>query len=300
MQTLLIITCLLTASCGSAQVSKSQEEEPPALPETHLWQSTVDAVRAMIMGLSIPKHFMSVPFEKDGSEFDVNDYFKVLQHLSLEEGYVLDYGYQYTGLGGFPVVVVRNKEDTEPLVCEKVEVTVRRDENSEPLIGEKLECINGDIGWFARVRTDGTPESFFELVLLLITHDQFYQHWHSNYNDTTIICDQRALEAILLESDPLLAEMQQHARDNPEERGMVEKMINRQLSPIYEFLEETKRIDFSPKVELDSDRVKVSVIQFTKWGGLSSCDYVFSKEAPHKSLSHTCENIAEYNCGIMF
>ena len=37
---------------------------------------------------------------KDGSELDVNQYFSVLPHLSMQEGYTLDYVYQNDGMAG--------------------------------------------------------------------------------------------------------------------------------------------------------------------------------------------------------
>ena len=41
---------------------------------------------------------------KQGDEFNVNEYFKVLPHLSMQDGYLLDYVYQVDGLGAYPIL----------------------------------------------------------------------------------------------------------------------------------------------------------------------------------------------------
>src|SRR5215207_5299590 len=41
---------------------------------------------------------------KQGDEFDVNQYFDILTHVSMREGYALDYVYQSDILGAFPLL----------------------------------------------------------------------------------------------------------------------------------------------------------------------------------------------------
>jgi hypothetical protein len=44
---------------------------------------------------------------KQGGEFDVNEYFNVLTHISMQDGYSLDYVYQVDGLGAYPILYAR-------------------------------------------------------------------------------------------------------------------------------------------------------------------------------------------------
>jgi hypothetical protein len=64
-------------------------------------------MRALTRGLELPEAFKSPDARKTGDEFDVMQYFKVLDHLSMEPGCVLDYFYVNFGGGGRPVLYAR-------------------------------------------------------------------------------------------------------------------------------------------------------------------------------------------------
>jgi hypothetical protein len=143
-------------------------------------QDTVDAMAAIQAGLRTPQHLLVENAQRDGSEFDPNLYFTVLTHLSMSPGYVLDYVYDYNGMGGRPVLYAR--PEGEALYA-----------TYEDFAASALE----DDAYLKAVVVDGTPESYFELVALSIMGAQFYLDWHANYNDTRIVCDTAALENLL-------------------------------------------------------------------------------------------------------
>jgi hypothetical protein len=146
-------------------------------PSSADWQSTVDELSALQSGLKIPEHFRDENAARTGEEFDVNEYFTILDHLSMEPGYVLDYVYCYDGMGGFPRLYARPEDEPRLLAC-----------------GD----FRGDRGdYLAHVQTDDTEEGFFQFVLLQAVAGQFYLHWHAGYYDDVIVCDRDTLESIV-------------------------------------------------------------------------------------------------------
>jgi hypothetical protein len=148
----------------------------PTLPSA-AWQSTVDELSALQSGLEFPDHFEDENATRTGEEFDVNDYFTVLDRLSMESGYVLDYVYCYDGMGGYPRLYAQPEDQPRLLTC-----------------GD----FRGDRGdYLAHVQTDDTEEGFFQFVLLQAVAGQFYLYWHAGYYDDVVICDRDALESIV-------------------------------------------------------------------------------------------------------
>jgi hypothetical protein len=120
-------------------------------------------------------------------DFDPSSYFGVLKHLRLPEGKVLDYVYNREVGGGAPVLYVRHTTatpytayDDYALACGGWEVARRW---RERLLEELL--------------LDGTPESFFELVVLDILGGQFCLYWHSNYFDAQVVTTPDSLDRIV-------------------------------------------------------------------------------------------------------
>jgi len=118
---------------------------------------------ALTGGLEFPANFQTENPVKTGSEFDVMQYFRVLDHLSMQPGYVLDYVYRYDGMGGYPVLYVRPA-------------------GQPPYATEADLAAGGDsTGYLDFVQTDDTPESYFQFVVLATMGSQFYLFWHANY-----------------------------------------------------------------------------------------------------------------------
>lgn len=245
--------CLVVVSCGPGDQTATE------------WQSTVDSLSSL-QALNIPEHLLQENASKTGEEFDVNAYFSVLDHLSIEPGYALDYVYWYDFMGGFPVLYARPADQSPYLTLSEYRSAVGE------IPGEEFSH-----GYMSHVQIDDTAEGFFQFVVLRIMGRQFYLHWHANYNDAMVICDQERLEQILEtlsgDSDYSLPE---------------------------EAKEQARALDVAPVVEFKDDTVLVKVVTFTKWGGFFRDSYTISRSFPHKILEAEEEELVPYDCGIQF
>jgi hypothetical protein len=114
-----------------------------------------------------------------GKRFYVHEYFTVLTHLALEDGYVLDYVYFAPGGGdGAPYLYAR--PEGVPTFANYSEYEVARVEN-----------------YLSHIQVDGTAEGYYELAVLNIMGGQFYLAWHFGYNDWEVVSSQERLEAIV-------------------------------------------------------------------------------------------------------
>ncbi len=114
-----------------------------------------------------------------GDKFDVNEYFQALSHLTLEDGFVLDYVYFAPGGGdGAPYVYARQKIETR---------FANYSEYEKASIDDYL----------SHILVDGTAEGFYELAVLSVMGEQFYLGWHFAYNDWEVVSSQERLDAII-------------------------------------------------------------------------------------------------------
>ena len=108
---------------------------------------------------------------------------------------------------------------------------------------------------------------------------QFYLAWHANYNDSTIVTTTNDMERIIAEIDkddfgtPLTAEQKSAAR----------------------------KADLAPRVTWSDEKVaEVSVVLFSKWGGLYRITRRISRAYPHVVEKTEIEEVVNYDCGVMF
>ncbi len=122
----------------------------------------------------------------------------------MEEGYDLDRVYCYHRIGGLPFLHART-HDAIPYPTFKDYVDAESERGPGGLLGltkwitgnmsivlsaaESSRAKRSKPGYLDYVKTDGTPEGFFQWVLLMLTGNQFYIAWHANYNDLQVICD---------------------------------------------------------------------------------------------------------------
>jgi len=216
----------------------------------------------------LPDHLMNDAAEKAEGDFDVSLYFTVLDRLSMKGGRVLDYVYNYAGIGGAPVLYAR-KANAPPYR-----------NYSEYLAAEAAAEPEGREDYYLRyIETDGSPEGFFQLALLLIQGEQFYQFWHALYNDDAIVCDLEDARACI-----------------PDVGGWT----GRDELTVEEILAEVGELDLAPVVSMNEDQVKVEVVVFTDWGGFLQRSLVLKREFPHEILGEGSEVLVPYNGGIMF
>ncbi len=104
-------------------------------------------------------------------DFEINQYFKILDRLSMEEGYVLDYRYHLSSPHGNPIMYARQK-------TEKRDISIG---------GSMPKYIkSGADAYLAHIKTDGSRESFIQLAVLHLIGGNFYFYWHAFYDDISI------------------------------------------------------------------------------------------------------------------
>lgn len=247
----LLVFVLLLSACGPAS------DESGAISTC---RATVDAMSALTGGLELPANFRTENPVKTGSEFDVMQYFSVLDHLSMQPGYVLDYVYHYDGMGGYPVLYVRPAG--QPFYATEADLAAGGDSTST----------------LDYVQTDDTPESYFQFVVLAKMGSQFYKFWHANYSDSQIVCDKAGVTAIVASLDG--------------DFGYRISLAARVRAALLK--------DVGPSVKVGGQTVEVRLVTFTRWGGFYQETYTLSRSMPHTIQDVQEKNLVPYECGVMF
>lgn len=286
--TLCLALLACSGSCGLADLldqsattpATSGTPERPAAPrrrgkalDAGACQAMLNEMEDLTAGLRLPPHFRSDEAVTEGpvrtgDEFDVSRYFTVLEHLSMEPGYALDYVYYNDGMGGAPVLYGR-----------------RTDEEPYATYNEFLQARAGEIEdgcfyctYLDHVQVDDTPEGYLEYVILRTMGDQFYLWWHASYNDTRILCNKEGLKRALTAVDDFGAGID------------MTNAVKRKA----------RRLNLTPTVALEEDRAIVRVVTFTKWGGFIAETYTIDRNFPHKILDIERETLVEYDCQLAF
>lgn len=215
---------------------------------------------ADLQAADIPEHLFDTGI-KNGNEFDVNQNFSVLTHLSMREGYALDYVYQNDGMAGFPLLYAR------PV-------------NQIPYASLADIPANTELpDYHAYLEIDDTEQGYFAYVVMDIMARQFYLYWHANYNDTEIICNRGEVNDIV---DRVSGGDFGYAMD------LEQQTKARTLKNI------------EPVVTLTGDVARVHFIAFTKWGGFYRETYTIHRAFPHTVIDVQQEKVVPYDCGVMF
>jgi len=223
-------------------------------------RAVAGGMAALRSGLDIPQYFLTDNPAKQGGEFDVMQYFTVLDHLSVQQGYALDYIYHYDGMGGYPILYA-HPVDQPPYATEA-----------------DLAAAGETEDYLSYIKTDDTPESYFQFVLLSLKGEQFYLNWHANYNDTQVVCDKSDIKDIVA-------------------------MLNGEFGyrmPLVARLRAYLLGNVTPSVVIGEQTVEVQMVTFTRWGGFYQTTYTVSRSFPHIIQDVQEENLIPYDCGIMF
>lgn len=250
---LVVLTFLVSLAC--------QLFVPPAEREGTVILDCAEIVGGVIaiQPSDIPEHLMETGI-KQGGEFDVNDYFDVLTHLSMQDGYALDYIYPVDFLGAFPYLYTR-PSDQPPYA-------------SASEIPESVEL--GNIR--DHLEIEDVAQGYFEFAVMDIMAGQFYLVWHANYNDTEIVCNAKAAAAIV-------------DRINSQDFGM-EMDLQQQAQ-----VRTMKNVE--PAVTMTEESAILEIVVFSKWGGFSRRTYTIGRLFPH-SVDISEEILVPYDCGVMF
>lgn len=219
----------------------------------------VNAVGGIQPGAA-PQHLLDTAIKR-GDEFDANQYFAVLNHISMREGYALDYVYMSESLGGSPLLYARPESQAPYASMEDVP------ENTQlPDFHEYLEV-------------EDVEQGYFEYVVLNTMANQFYLDWHALYNDTEIVCNSDEVNAII-------ADISAGSFGNPLDiTGQVKAHAMNNIEPV---------------VQLTGDNAIVELILFTKWGGFYRQTNTISRSFPQKVIDTKSETIVPYDCGVVF
>lgn len=249
---LLLVVALISSSCQAIGRSRTG--------------TVISACSEIVLNINIlkpteiPQHLLTTG-NKRGDEFDVNQYFKAFTHISMQEGYALDYVYQKDPLGGYPLLYPR-PVDQIPYAS-----TADIPERTEwPDFREYLDV-------------EDTEQGYFEYVIMDIMVNQFYLFWHANYNDTYIVCNRRQLYDIVTQ--------------------VSSGEFGNAMEPAQQAEARTLR-NILPVVSLAGDTAVVEIVTFTKWGGFYRLTYTISREVPHEIIDIQQENILPYDCGVVF
>lgn len=234
---------------------------PPTAREGTVISDCAETVRAVleIQPTQVPQSLQETG-TKQGGEFDVNDYFKVLTHISMQDGYALDYVYPVDFMGAFPYLYARPAGQLSYASLEDVP------ENTE--LGNYRDYLE----------IEDVEQGYFEYTVMDMLAGQFYLVWHANYNDTEIVCNRDAADAIM---------------DGINSGDFGYKLDAKQKAQI------RAMTNIEPTVTLTHDSAIVEVVIFTKWGGFFRQTYTISRSFPH-TVDMKEENLVPYDCGIMF
>jgi hypothetical protein len=208
----------------------------------------------------IPDYLLETGIKR-GDEFDVNEYFDAWPHLSMHEGYTLDYVYQTDSLGAFPRLYAR-PADQAPYAS----VADIPENTKLPDFHEYLDV-------------EDTEQAYFEYVVMDIMSGQFYLSWHANYNDTEIVCNRDGVNDIISRIN---------AGDFGNDLSLGQQAKARGIK------------NLEPAVSLTGEVAKVEIVTFSKWGGFYRLIYTISREAPHTIIDVQQEELVPYDCGVMF
>jgi hypothetical protein len=242
------------------------------------YQQMVDSLRALATGIPIPASFKpgtssNLDYLRPAEAFDVNIYFTVLNHLSMQPGYVLDYIYHDASLGAQPYIYARKSNDQPFKSLTELEDTTKKQ------AGPGYDQNELYYTYLEQIRVDGTPEGFFQFIALRITGDQFYLFWHANLNDRKIICDHEALDKTI---------------------SSLRGFWGISDEKLYDLQKQSANLDLEPKIEIGDNTVRVKIVTFTKWGGLIQREYSITRQFPHRVIDSKTATLIPFDCGLRF
>ena len=215
---------------------------------------------AKMQSADIPNHLLETSI-KMGNELDINQYFEALTHLSMREGYALDYVYQSDDLGAYPLPYAR------PL-------------DQAPYASPADIPNNTELPDFRDyVEVQDLEQGYFEYAVLDIMADQFYLYWHANYNDYEIVCNRDEVNDIV-------------SRVSSGDFGIEMTAVQQARARAIRNIE--------PTVSLTGDVATVQFITFSKWGGFYRETYTINRYFPHTIVDVRQQNLVPYDCGVAF
>ena len=227
----------------------------PRIADAGAHQQILDKVRttlAAVRSQPFPDYLMSTNGVKKGTEFDVSVLMKEFPNLSLPVDHTLDWFYRWGTGFGRPWIYVRRVDQKPYNTYAEYESAVTRSALASRTGLNPL--------WLDEIVSDGTPESYLQMLTLLYTAHQFYLYWHSNEEDGIVICTHEALERW---ADEHLGP--------PDQRPAV-----------------LGSLDPTPRVRVTDKTATVDVLCSSRaWGKVYWCRWCISREPPRELVN--CE-----------
>jgi hypothetical protein len=277
---LLILLALVSVSCNNhtpEETPITTSEEVQLSPEES--QKSVDSINAL-KPKDNPEQLENPDAVKTSELFDINSYFIVLSHLSMEPGYILDYlHFGDSFFGSRPIIYVRQTDQPPFANYEEYDNATKDNLSADNVYGFVTLIMGGDKTSFDnKIRLDGTSEGYFEYVVLNMIGGQFYLSWHALYDDSRIICDDNSLQKVLSEGD----------------------IFNKNSPFPADVLNKTRYLKTDPTVTYIDDKVIVRLTYFTDWGGFVRASFTITRNEPYQIIDIERHTIVEYQCGIQF
>ncbi len=203
---------------------------------------------------------------------DAMYFFTILDELSMEPGYRLDYVLFSEWLGGKPLVYAHPSSEPAYGTFNEFMEAMGGSSSEERSLGYQEFAAE----YLQHIQIDSFPAGAFQFAALMLMGDQFYLYWHALYHDELILCDDQDID---LARDAI----QGYAEGLPEE-----------------VISQAEALDLEPYLIIDEDQILVRFVLFTKWGGFVEVNYLFSAGFPHELLDAEFNVLVEYDCGIMF
>ena len=202
----------------------------------------------------------NAPIVRGGIEVD--SCLALFPRLSLEPGYVLDFVYDYQGIGGHPILYARLRDEASFSNLEEFRKRYPR----EHFLGSPDRF---DPFYLEKIHADDTADGFLQLAMFVLTAEQFYVFSHALYS---------VVEPVL-NSDTLLA---------------ICKVLPEQLR------KQAAAIDFQPRVDMGADAVCVEYVVFGEWIGFKRVSWTVHRVFPHKLLKVEEQLLLEHTNPIRF
>lgn len=251
----------------------SQVDAANLVDISSLCRQNVDGIKSLHQGIPASSYYLDDDIQSAAASFDVNRYFSVLDHVSLETGYYLDHLYFIDDIGAKPMLYAE-KRGSGPFL---------RYEEYVEYLGEELQwersyqTLYYAYDYLGHIEIDESSEAgYFQFILLALLGDQFHLFWHGLYHDAIIICDETDLDRI--SADILDFDIE--------------------LDP--DLIADAQTLDLTPTVGITEDTVEIRFIQFSKWGGFSESIYILERNAPYRLIDVIWNTLIEYNCGVTF
>jgi hypothetical protein len=204
----------------------------------------------------------------DNSTFDLTNYLRMFDRLTISSGKKCEMFYSYHLLGGNPIIYVipdtLNLTDyIENKINEKPELRNElKNEHEIEILRQNIMdgfVYNSSARAFNNMIPDNTDEGYFQYLFFCVMGEQFALFWHSNYYKKRIICSKKDIKGVINEY-----------RNN--ELFVVDKKLLKSLSDI----------NPSPLIKSDETKCTITWYELETHKGLYRRTYEIDRKTPFK------------------